>query len=102
MEVRRRVGQQQAQQHLGQHAPAHRAEIFAVALHHRLALDEELACIWHPPGAAAVGAILVEPPAIREGWFELPERPGLGVRLAQDVPERYPFVEGHYAVEIER
>jgi len=63
---------------------------------------EELACIWHPPGAAAVGAILVEPPAIREGWLELPERPGLGVRLAQDLPERYPFVEGHYAVEIER
>lgn len=46
--------------------------------------------------------ILAEPPLIRDGWLELPERPGLGAQLAEDLPVRFPFVEGHYAVEIER
>jgi L-alanine-DL-glutamate epimerase-like enolase superfamily enzyme len=47
-------------------------------------------------------AILAEPLRINEGWLELPERPGLGVTLANDLAAQFPFVEGHYAVEVDR
>jgi L-alanine-DL-glutamate epimerase-like enolase superfamily enzyme len=47
-------------------------------------------------------AILAEKPVIQDGWLELPEKPGLGVELAQSLQERFPYIEGHYAVQIER
>ncbi|WP_308639841.1 mandelate racemase/muconate lactonizing enzyme family protein [Paenibacillus silvisoli] len=43
-----------------------------------------------------------ESPTIQGGWLELPDKPGLGVELAEDVLERYPFVEGNYYVTVER
>ncbi|MCC6168458.1 MAG: mandelate racemase/muconate lactonizing enzyme family protein [Caldilineaceae bacterium] len=46
--------------------------------------------------------VLAEPPAIEEGHLLLPARPGLGVTLTDDVRERFPYVEGHYAVIVER
>jgi L-alanine-DL-glutamate epimerase-like enolase superfamily enzyme len=46
--------------------------------------------------------ILAEPPAIRAGWLDLPASPGLGVALAERLAKRFPFVEGHYAVQVER
>lgn len=46
--------------------------------------------------------VLAEPPAIEEGHLLLPARSGLGVTLTDDVRERFPYVEGHYAVIVER
>ncbi len=46
--------------------------------------------------------ILAEPPLIENGRLQLPNQPGLGVRLAESVAERFPHIEGHYAIEVER
>lgn len=46
--------------------------------------------------------ILADPPAIVDGYLHLPDRPGLGVTLADDVAAKYPYIEGHYAVTVER
>jgi len=46
--------------------------------------------------------ILSQPPAIRDGFLELPKRPGLGVSLAPDLGERFPYVEGSYALDVVR
>jgi L-alanine-DL-glutamate epimerase-like enolase superfamily enzyme len=46
--------------------------------------------------------ILADPPVIESGWLKLPNRPGLGVGLAEGVAERFPYIEGHYAIEVER
>ena len=47
-------------------------------------------------------AILAAPPAIRDGFLELPDRPGLGVELASNLEARYPYIEGPYGVPIVR
>ena len=47
-------------------------------------------------------AILAERPLVEDGWLSLPTGPGLGVRLAEDLEERYPYIEGHYAVQVTR
>ncbi len=46
--------------------------------------------------------ILAEKPQIKEGFLHLPDAPGLGVELAEGLSERFPHVEGHYAVVVER
>lgn len=46
--------------------------------------------------------ILAQPPAIVDGYLHLPDRPGLGVTLADDVTAKFPYIEGHYAVTVER
>lgn len=46
--------------------------------------------------------ILREKPIIRDGYLELSDRPGLGVELAEDLEKRFPYIEGHYAIQVER
>jgi L-alanine-DL-glutamate epimerase-like enolase superfamily enzyme len=46
--------------------------------------------------------ILAQKPTIDAGWLKLPEHPGLGVALAERLAERFPSIEGHYAIEIQR
>jgi len=46
--------------------------------------------------------ILANPPRIERGWLVLPDRPGFGVELAEGLAERFPYIEGHYAIEVER
>ncbi|MDP6112368.1 MAG: mandelate racemase/muconate lactonizing enzyme family protein [Planctomycetota bacterium] len=46
--------------------------------------------------------ILKEKPVIRDGYLELPDRPGLGVELADDLEDRFPYIEGSYAVTDQR
>ncbi|HUT20285.1 MAG TPA: mandelate racemase/muconate lactonizing enzyme family protein [Anaerolineae bacterium] len=46
--------------------------------------------------------ILAERPTIEGGWLSLPESTGLGVELAEGVSERYPYIEGHYAIQVSR
>jgi L-alanine-DL-glutamate epimerase-like enolase superfamily enzyme len=47
-------------------------------------------------------AILARPPRIEQGYLHLPDWPGLGVMLAANLEQRFPLIEGHYAVEVER
>jgi L-alanine-DL-glutamate epimerase-like enolase superfamily enzyme len=44
--------------------------------------------------------ILADPPAIVNGSLVFPDRPGLGVELAENLSERFPYMPGHYAVEV--
>lgn len=46
--------------------------------------------------------IAAEPPVMEGGHLHLPDRPGLGMELAENLAERFPYVEGHYAVTVER
>ena len=45
--------------------------------------------------------ILAEKPTSR-GWMVFPDKPGLGVDLAEDLEARFPYIEGHYAVPVQR
>ena len=47
-------------------------------------------------------AILADPPVIENGYLILPDKPGLGVELAEDLVVRFPYIEGHYAVTVAR
>ena len=46
--------------------------------------------------------ILAQSPNIKDGWLQLPAEPGLGAILDKGLEERYPYIEGHYAVELQR
>jgi L-alanine-DL-glutamate epimerase-like enolase superfamily enzyme len=46
--------------------------------------------------------ILKETPAIAGGSLVFTGKSGLGVDLADDLPKKFPFVEGHYAIEVFR
>jgi len=46
--------------------------------------------------------IVKERPQVEDGHLILPDSPGLGVELVEDVAERFPHVEGHYAINVER
>jgi L-alanine-DL-glutamate epimerase-like enolase superfamily enzyme len=46
--------------------------------------------------------ILAEKPAISDGWLTLPDAPGLGAQLADDLEARFPYIEGLYAIAVER
>ena len=47
-------------------------------------------------------AILADPPVIENGDLILPDKPGFGVELAEDLEARFPYIEGHYAVTVTR
>lgn len=46
--------------------------------------------------------ILADPPAIDKGKLVLPDAPGVGVELAEGLEDKFPYIEGHYAVTVER
>ena len=46
--------------------------------------------------------ILAEKPVIEDGWLVFPDKPGLGVELAENLEERFPYIEGHYGVQVQR
>jgi L-alanine-DL-glutamate epimerase-like enolase superfamily enzyme len=56
-------------------------------------------CMIHGP---LQWAILANPPAIEDGYLVLPDRPGLGVTLAEDLEARFPYIEGSYATQVQR
>lgn len=47
-------------------------------------------------------AILAEPPVMSDGYLHLPDRPGLGVEFADGVENEFPYIEGHYAITVDR
>ena len=46
--------------------------------------------------------ILREKPAIEDGYLILPDAPGLGVELADDIETRFPYIEGPWGTPIQR
>ena len=46
--------------------------------------------------------MLAEKPVIKNGWLTLPDKPGFGVDIAENVAETYPYIEGHYGLVVER
>ncbi len=46
--------------------------------------------------------ILANQPIIREGVLELPASPGLGVELAANLEQQFPYIDGPYGIPIER
>ncbi len=46
--------------------------------------------------------IIADPPKIEDGYLILPDKPGLGVELAEDLEEKFPYIEGHYAIQVQR
>jgi L-alanine-DL-glutamate epimerase-like enolase superfamily enzyme len=46
--------------------------------------------------------ILAEKPTIEAGWLVFPDKPGLGVELAENLEERFPYIEGNYGIQLER
>jgi L-alanine-DL-glutamate epimerase-like enolase superfamily enzyme len=46
--------------------------------------------------------ILADPPVIENGKLILPDGSGFGVRLAEALEDKFPYIEGHYAVTVER
>lgn len=47
-------------------------------------------------------AFMAEPPVIRDGHLHFPAQPGLGIELRDHLETRYPHIEGHYAITVER
>ena len=46
--------------------------------------------------------ILAKKPSIEDGWLVFPDKPGLGVELAENLEERFPYIEGHYSIQVSR
>ena len=46
--------------------------------------------------------ILGDPPPIEKGKLHLPAEAGFGVHLAEELDDKFPYIEGHYAVTVER
>ncbi len=46
--------------------------------------------------------ILTAKPDIHNGWLSLPDHPGLGVEISDHLEDRFPYIEGHYAITVER
>jgi len=46
--------------------------------------------------------ILAQPPVIEKGWLLLSDSPGFGVELAEDLEERFPYLEGAYWLQVQR
>lgn len=46
--------------------------------------------------------MLATPPTITDGYLQIPAQPGLGVELADNLVERFPYIEGHYAIQVDR
>ena len=43
-----------------------------------------------------------ENPVIENGWLVFPDKPGLGVDLADDLEEKFPYIEGGYGIQMKR
>ncbi len=43
--------------------------------------------------------IFKEPLTVKDGWMELPAKPGYGVELIDDVEKKFPFVPGSYLMD---
>lgn len=46
--------------------------------------------------------ILADKPDIIDGYLKMPDKPGMGVTQADNLEERFPYIEGHYAITVER
>ncbi len=69
---------------------------FLAAINNELPLEH---CMIQGPLQEAV---ISQRLPIKNGFLELPDISGLGFELAKEVQERFPYIEGHYALEVNR
>jgi L-alanine-DL-glutamate epimerase-like enolase superfamily enzyme len=46
--------------------------------------------------------MLKHAPVIKQGWLEIPRSPGLSVEIADHLESDFPYIEGNYAITVER
>jgi len=46
--------------------------------------------------------IIADKPKIENGWLIIPDKPGLGVELSENLEERFPYIEGNYGIQVEQ
>lgn len=46
--------------------------------------------------------IISEKPKIEDGFLILPDKPGLGVELADNLKECFPYIEGNYGIQVKQ
>lgn len=44
--------------------------------------------------------IISEKPKIENGWLFIPEKSGLGVEFADNLEERFPYIDGPYGIQV--
>jgi galactonate dehydratase len=67
----------------------------AVNVHFAASTQNFIVLEYHPDDQGPRREIVDEPMQLVEGYLELPERPGLGLDLVEDVLDRYPFRSWH-------
>jgi L-alanine-DL-glutamate epimerase-like enolase superfamily enzyme len=43
---------------------------------------------------------IADKPNIVDGWLIMPDKPGLGVELADNLEEKFPYIEGSYGIQV--
>ena len=72
----------------------------AVNVHLAAAIPNFLILEYHPDDQPPRRDLIDEPMALKDGYLELPRRPGLGIELNLDAFPRYPFRRWHRAFPI--
>ncbi len=67
----------------------------AVNVHFAASTQNFIVLEYHPDDQGPRREIVDEPMKLVDGYLELPERPGLGLDLVEDVLDRYPFRSWH-------
>lgn len=97
---------------IGALAQRHDAQLIPHSWHNGLMLMANSHAVAALPNAPMVEECMVQGPLrwgtviggtrVHDGMVELASTPGLGVEIIDDLEERYPYVEGHYSVELRR
>jgi galactonate dehydratase len=72
----------------------------AVNVHFAASTQNFLVLEYHPDDEGLRRDLVDEPMKLVDGYLELPERPGLGVDLIEDVMDKHPYQSWHRAFPI--
>lgn len=97
---------------IGEIADRHGLEVIPHSWHNGLMAFANAHAVAALPNASMVEECMVQGPLkwdvieggnpVVSGTLHLGERPGLGVEIIDDLADRFPYVEGHYSVEVFR
>jgi L-alanine-DL-glutamate epimerase-like enolase superfamily enzyme len=97
---------------IGRAAAAHGARLIPHSWHNGLMTMANAHVVAALPNSDLVEECMVQGPLkwgvlkggnpVLEGRLKLSDAPGLGVELIDDLEQHYPYVEGHYSVEVFR
>jgi L-alanine-DL-glutamate epimerase-like enolase superfamily enzyme len=97
---------------IGRAAAAHGARLIPHSWHNGLMAMANAHAVAALPNSDMVEECMVQGPLkwgvlkggspVLDGNLKMPDAPGLGVELIDDLEQRYPYVEGHYSIEVFR